>query len=52
MTIILKFQDNTTTVTTVSKTFTSELITDCFVGKDYKGFGIVNSWAYASHSGY
>jgi len=41
MTIVLTLENGTTTTTNVSKTFTNEMINDCFLNKDFKSFGIV-----------
>jgi hypothetical protein len=42
--ITLTFENNTSITVNVSNDFTSELISDCFLNKDYKGFGIVKRW--------
>jgi hypothetical protein len=44
MKIVLNFENGTSTTTDVANYFTSEMITDCFVGKDHKGYGFVKSW--------
>lgn len=44
MKIILNFENGTSTTTDVAKHFTNEMIMECFVGKDHKGYGIVTGW--------
>lgn len=43
MIIILKFTDETTTTTEVSKAFTNDMINECFLNKDFNGMGVVAS---------
>lgn len=44
MKIVLFFANGTSTTTQVANYFTNKMITECFIGNDHKGYGIVTSW--------